>query len=99
MVCTRSSRHVLYVPLRSRFARLAGPGLAIVPFTAQQLQQRRPDLGETALLSLIADGISLWVDFIFIDQCARDIRRELDALPFLLENSKAHFVLGDRPIT
>lgn len=68
-------------------------------FAAQQLRARRPDLDAVDCEPMIADGIRLWVDFMFIDQSARDIRRELDVLPLLLNGAQAHFVLGDRPLT
>lgn len=68
-------------------------------FAAQQVRARRPDLDAVDFESTIADGINLWVDFIFIDQGARDIRSELDVLPLLLKEAKAHFVLGDQPLT
>jgi hypothetical protein len=63
-------------------------------FAILQLREQRPDLKDVDLEPLIADDITLWVDFIFIDQSARDIRRELDVLPALLNGAKAHFVLG-----
>jgi len=68
-------------------------------FSARLLRERRPDLDEANLGTMIADGITFWVDFIFIDQTARDIRRELDVLPTLLTATKAHFVLGAQPLT
>ena len=68
-------------------------------FAAQQLRARRPDLNEVDLESMIAGGIRFWVDFMFIDQGARDIRRELDVLPLLLKGAQAHFVLGEQPLT
>ena len=68
-------------------------------FAAGLLRERRPELWDVDLDPLIADGIRLWVDFMFIDQSARDIRQELDALPLLLEGARAHFVLGQLPLT
>ncbi len=68
-------------------------------FAAQHLRARRPDLGAVDFEPMIADGIRLWVDFLFIDQGARDLRRELDVLPGLLHGARAHFVLGDLPLT
>jgi len=68
-------------------------------FAAQQLRERRPDLDAMDFEPVIADGIRLWVDFMFIDQGARDIRQELDVLPLLLNGARAHFVLGKQPLT
>jgi hypothetical protein len=68
-------------------------------FAAQQFRARHPDLDEVDFEPMIADGIRLWVDFVFIDQGARDIRRELDVLPLLLNGAQAHFVLGEQPLS
>lgn len=68
-------------------------------FVAQLLKTRRPDLQEVDLEPMIADEIRLWVYFMFIDQNARDIRQELDILPLLLDGCRAHFVLGELPLT
>jgi len=68
-------------------------------FAAQQLRRRRPELQSVDLDPFVGDGIRLWLDFVFIDQSARDLRSELDAMPRLLEQARAHFVLGDVPLT
>jgi hypothetical protein len=68
-------------------------------FAAQQLRHNRPDLTQTDLEPMISDEIRLWVDFMFIDQSARDLRKELDILPQLLQSANAHFVLGSKPLT
>jgi hypothetical protein len=68
-------------------------------FAAGELRRRRPDLANVDLEPMISDGIRLWVDFLFIDQSARDLRDELDALPGLLSGARAHFVLGAVPLT
>jgi hypothetical protein len=39
-------------------------------FIAEQLRARRPDLEEADLEPMIAHGVRLWVDFMFIDQRA-----------------------------
>jgi hypothetical protein len=63
------------------------------------LREQRPELTSTNFEPMVADGITFWVDFVFIDQSARDIQRELDVLPTLLNGAKAHFVVGQRPLT
>lgn len=70
-----------------------------VGFAANLLRQARPDLDEDALEPMISDCVRLWVDFMFIDQAARDIRKELEILPELLHTARAHFVLGHTPLT
>jgi hypothetical protein len=68
-------------------------------FASGLLRQRRPDLAQVDLEPMIADGVHFWVDFMFINQSARDIREELKVLPRLLEGARAHFALGSLPLT
>jgi hypothetical protein len=68
-------------------------------FAAKLLRERRPDLRYENLEPLIGHGIRYWIDFLFIDQTSRDFRKELEALPVLLDGAKAHIVLGDQPLT
>ncbi len=67
-------------------------------YAVRTLTRRRPELANDDLTPLIYDGIRIWVDFLFIDQSARDIRGELTVLPRLLESARAHFVLGTKPL-
>ncbi len=67
-------------------------------FAAEELRKCRPNLRNADLEPLISDGIRLWVDFLFIDQSARDIPEELTALPQLLNNVDVHYVLGSTPL-
>jgi hypothetical protein len=67
-------------------------------YAARQLQRKRPGLTPEALEPMIADGIRLWVDFMFIDQSARDLREELTILPRLLQGVSTHFVLGSQTL-
>jgi hypothetical protein len=68
-------------------------------FAARELLRRRPEISSEDLNGFGADGIRLWIDYVFINQSARDIRSELDVLPYLLETVKAHFVLGQVSLT
>lgn len=67
-------------------------------YAAKQLLRKRPNLMPEDLEPMISDGIRLWVDFMFIDQSARDIREELDVLPQVLQSASTHFVLGNQPL-
>jgi hypothetical protein len=72
-----------------------------VRFSANLLRESRPDfarLNNEEIVSVIADCMPLWLDFVFIDQDARDIRAELDVLPVLLDSTHCHFVLGPEPL-
>ncbi len=70
-----------------------------IDYAARQLRRNRPELTREFMEPIIADGIRLWVDFMFIDQAARNLREELDVLPQLLHGASAHFVLGNKPLT
>ncbi|MDJ0740494.1 MAG: hypothetical protein QNJ91_12305 [Gammaproteobacteria bacterium] len=63
------------------------------------LHARRPELPAERLDDLFMDGVRIWVDFLFIDQSARDLRSELDALPAVLDACDIHVVLGTQPLT
>ena len=81
------------------FVDIEGIASQACDFAARLLQSRRPEIEARDLNAFASDGIRLWIDFVFIDQSARDIRSELDVLPHLLETVKAHFVLGQVPLT
>lgn len=70
-----------------------------IDYAANQLRENRPGLTRDLLEPMISDGVRLWVDFMFIDQAARDLRKELEVLPQLLYGASAHFVLGSKPLT
>jgi hypothetical protein len=65
-------------------------------YVAVLINEREPDL---IVEPLIGDGIGIWVDFMFINQNARDIRSELDVLPQLMASCAGHFVLSDTALT
>jgi hypothetical protein len=67
-------------------------------YAARMLKSRRPELAGEDLALYFYDHLRIWVDFLFINQAARDIREELNVLPRLLEGVKAHFVLGTQPL-
>jgi len=67
-------------------------------FTTGEFRNRSKDHLNENLEPLISSGIRLWVDFIFINQSARNITEELNVLPKLLDIVNAHFVLGSRPL-
>jgi hypothetical protein len=67
-------------------------------FAARQFESSRPDVTHEDLEALLWDGVRLWVDFMFIDQSARNLREELTVLPRLLQGASAHFVLGSKPL-
>lgn len=67
-------------------------------FAAKKVKLDRPEVSDEELEPLIQDGIRLWVDFMFIDQSARDLREELEVLPQLVQGARAHFVVGTRPL-
>jgi hypothetical protein len=72
--------------------------LKTIRHASEELVRHRPDLPLEEVLQTFWDGVRLWVDFMFIDQSARDLREELEVLPQLLRNATAHFVLGTEPL-
>lgn len=60
-------------------------------YIAQHLERADPSL---VVEWVIVDRIRLWVDFVFIDQSARDVAGELAALPEIVEACDTHFVLS-----
>ncbi len=70
----------------------------VCQYASRQLVNRRPELSYDDVVAMFFEGMRIWVDFMFIDQSARDIREELTVLPQLLEGAKAHFVLGTKPL-
>lgn len=69
-----------------------------VDFAVRQLQGTPLAPRPEELEPMIQDGVRIWVDFMFIDQAARDLREELLALPELMKTASAHFVLGSQPL-
>jgi hypothetical protein len=67
-------------------------------FAAERLLRKRPNLMQEDLEPMISDGVRLWIDFMFIDQSARDLREELEVLPRLLQTASTHFVLGGQSL-
>jgi hypothetical protein len=65
-------------------------------FLAENIRERHPDIDTEPL---IADEVTIWVDFIFINQCARDLRSELSVLPDIIASSDIHFALSRTALT
>lgn len=85
-----SAHHLLEIP---------GAVWRALDVAADQLRRRLPELQWADFEDFVGDEIRLWIDFVFIDQSARDLRAELDVLPRLLDKAAAHFVMGYRPLT
>lgn len=69
-----------------------------VDFAMRPLQNAPFAPNPDELELIIQDGVRIWVDFMFIDQAARNLREELLALPELLKAARAHFILGSQPL-
>jgi hypothetical protein len=72
--------------------------LHAIRHVSRELVRHRPDLAIEDVQLLFWDNVRFWVDFMFINQSARDLREELDVLPNLLRNATAHFVIGTKPL-
>jgi len=64
-----------------------------------ELSGRHPSIDAIDLQELLYDDPTLWIDFVFINQSARDIRAELAVMPELIDSSKLHFALSSTALT
>jgi hypothetical protein len=65
-------------------------------YMGQAVHRARPDLDSTRIRHLVFDEIGLWIDFVFIDQSARDVGAEVrEIIPRVIDSSDLHFVLSD----
>jgi hypothetical protein len=66
----------------------------------RRIHEHRPDLDSGDVHSLVLDQIGLWVDFVFIDQSARDIAAEVrEILPKVIAAADVHFVVSDTALS
>jgi tetratricopeptide (TPR) repeat protein len=69
-------------------------------YMGQAIQQARPDLDSGLIRYLVFDEIGLWIDFVFIDQSARDVGAEVrEIIPRVIDSSDLHFVLSDTALS
>jgi hypothetical protein len=60
------------------------------------VRQVRPHLDAAVIEELVNDKLGVWVDFIFIDQSARDVVSEVrEVLPDVIAAADVHFVLSE----
>ena len=66
----------------------------------QLIYEHRPALDPRDIKSLVLDQIGLWVDFVFIDQSARDIAAEVrEILPKAIGAADVHLVVSDTALS
>lgn len=66
----------------------------------RRIHEHRPDLNSGDVHSLVLDQIGLWVDFVFIDQSARDIAAEVrEILPKVIRDADVHLVVSDTALS
>ena len=63
-------------------------------YIRDELMRRHPSIHQLDIEDLLVDEVTLWIDFVFINQSARDVRAELDVMPALIDSSKLHFALS-----
>jgi tetratricopeptide (TPR) repeat protein len=69
-------------------------------YLAGIIGQARPNLTRDYIQGLVFDHIGIWVDFVFIDQCARDVVAEVrEVVPAVIGASDVHFVLSPTALT
>lgn len=66
----------------------------------RRIHEHRADLDPRDVHSLVLDQIGLWVDFVFIDQSARDITAEIrEILPKAIAAADVHLVVSDTALS
>jgi hypothetical protein len=69
-------------------------------YLAGIIGQARPDLAPDDIQRLVLDHIGIWVDFVFIDQSARDVVAEVrEIVPAVIKKSAVHLVLSPSALT
>jgi hypothetical protein len=68
-------------------------------YLVAELSRRHPDIDPINFEALLFDEVTVWIDFVFIDQSARDLRAELSVMPELIDSSKLHFALSHTALT
>jgi len=62
---------------------------------ASMIHANRPELERERIDRLCLDGIGIWIDFLFIDQNARDVLAEVNTVvPQAIDAADVHFVLS-----
>jgi hypothetical protein len=68
----------------------------VLVYMGQAVRQARADLDSGRIRHLVFDEIGLWIDFVFIDQSARDLGLEVrEIIPRVIDSSDLHFVVSD----
>jgi hypothetical protein len=68
-------------------------------YIRDELMGRHPSIHQLDVEDLLVDEVTFWIDFVFIDQSARDVRAELAVMPALIDSSKLHFSLSHTALT
>lgn len=68
-------------------------------YIRDELSRHQPSIDAINYESWLFDELTFWIDFVFINQSARDVRTELDVMPDLIDSSKVHFALSHTALT
>ena len=68
-------------------------------YIGDELARHQPSIDPINFEFLLFDELTFWIDFVFINQSARDVRAELDVMPDLIDSSKLHFALSHTALT
>jgi hypothetical protein len=68
-------------------------------YIRDELSRHQPSIDPINYDSWLFDELTFWIDFVFIDQSARDVRAELDVMPDLIDASTLHFALSHTALT
>jgi hypothetical protein len=84
----------------TNFVDLQAATYQALQYLAGIIGQARPDLAPDDIQRLVLDHIGIWVDFVFIDQSARDVVAEVrEVVPAAIGASDVHFVLSPTALT
>ena len=84
----------------TNFVDLQGAVHRALQYLGGVIGRARPDLTHDDIERLVLDHIGIWVDFVFIDQSARDVVSEVrEVVPAVIDASDVHFVLSPTALT
>lgn len=81
------------------FTVLADTIRSVLGYLAARIAEYRPDLDGERIDDLVYRKLGIWLDFVFIDQSARQVTEEVrEVVPRALATADLHFVLSDQAL-
>lgn len=80
---------------RQNFVGLYDLIAGVMVYMGQAVRQARDDLDSSRIRHLVFDEVGLWIDFVFVDQSARDLGAEVrEIIPRVIDAADVHLVLS-----